>query len=154
MLIMRFIHFLGMCLWIGGMVAAMVVVVNTRSEHGAAKRMGLRLVGKLYSLVIGPGTFLTVLMGLFLTMSLAQRSASAVMARPGIWVMQVTGLLAGVLVLFVGLPTAMNLARIASASDDGELPSLAARLQKRLSIVAHVSAVLIMVALYFAVVVQ
>jgi len=32
MLLVRFAHFFGMCLWLGGMVAAMVIAVAARSE--------------------------------------------------------------------------------------------------------------------------
>lgn len=150
MLTMRFLHFLGMTVWIGGMVAAMVVAVDAGTEAGASRRATARLLGKLYGWVIAPGALVTVVTGLALTMALAQRAGSEIMALPGMWGMQATGLLAGLLVLFIGLPTAANLARVAGASDDEALPPLFARLQKRLAMVAQVVVLLAVVALVFA----
>ncbi|MFB3110398.1 MAG: hypothetical protein ACE10G_00020, partial [Gemmatimonadales bacterium] len=72
----------------------------------------------------------------------------------GTWVMQATGLLAGALVLFAGLPTATKLARVADMADENALPPIFDRLRKRLAAVAHAVAVLTVLALYFGTVVQ
>ena len=119
MLLIRFVHFLGMALWIGGMVAAMVLSVSARSATGAERNAAFRWAGRLYSLVVGPGALLTVVTGLVLTMSLAQQAGSQVMAQPSIWVMQVAGLVAGVLVLFLALPTSTPMPRMAHAAPAG-----------------------------------
>ena len=150
MLLTRFVHFLGMSLWIGGMVAAMVLSANAKSATGVERNAAFRWAGRVYSLVVGPGALLTVVTGLILTMSLAQRGASQVMAQPSIWVMQAAGLVAGLLVLFVALPTSTSLARMADAAADGELPPSFGRMQRRLSVVVHVVAVLVVLSLYFA----
>ena len=89
MLLIRFVHFLGMALWIGGMVAAMVLSVSARSATGAERNAAFRWAGRLYSLVVGPGALLTVVTGLVLTMSLAQRAGSQVMAQPSMRAMWV-----------------------------------------------------------------
>ena len=149
MLLMRFVHFLGMSLWIGGMVAAMVLSANAKSATGVERNAAFRWAGRMYSLIVGPGALLTVITGLALTMSLAQRGASQVMAHPSIWVMQVTGLAAGVLVLFLALPTAATMARMADAAADGELPPSFGGKQRRLSVVVHLVAVLVVLSLYF-----
>lgn len=154
MLLIRFVHLLGMSLWIGGMVAAMVLNSNARGETGRTRQAALQWMGRMYSLVVGPGALLTVVTGLALTMSLAQRMGSEVMARPNIWVMQAAGLVAGLLVLFVALPTATNLARVATAAGDGELPHSFGQMQRRLSIVVHVVAVLVLLSLFVVVVVR
>lgn len=154
MLWIRFAHFLGMSLWIGGMVAAMVVSANARSATGAELNAAFRWAGRVYSLVVGPGALLTVITGLVLTMSLAQRAGAEVMAQPSIWVMQVTGLVAGVLVLFVALPTSTNMARMADAAAGGELPASFGGMQRRLSVVVHIVAVLVVLSLFFGVVVR
>ncbi len=152
MLLIRFVHFLGMALWIGGMVAAMVLSVSARSATGAERNAAFRWAGRLYSLVVGPGALLTVVTGLVLTMSLAQRAGSQVMAQPSIWVMQVAGLVAGVLVLFVALPTSTHMARMADAAADGELPPSFGGMRRRLAMVVHVVAVLVVLSLFFVVV--
>ena len=150
----RFVHLFGMSLWIGGMVTAMVLIVGARAEGGSSKMTAFRWTGRIYSLVVGPGALLTVLTGLLLTMSLAQRMGSEAMARPGIWVMQVAGLVAGVLVLFVAIPTAANLARMAAEAGEGEPPPAFEKMRKRLSAVAHAVALLVVVALFFVTVVR
>jgi len=74
------------------------------------------------------------------------------MAQPSIWVMQVAGLVAGVLVLFVALPTSTHMARMADAAADGELPPSFGRMRRRLAMVVHVVAVLVVLSLFFVVV--
>ncbi len=154
MLLTRFVHLLGMSLWIGGMVAAMVLSANAKTATGIERNAALRWAGRVYSLIVGPGALLTVVTGLVLTMSLAQRGASQVMAQPSIWVMQAAGLGAGVLVLFLALPTAATMARMADASGDGELPPTFGSLQRRLSVVVNVVAVLVILSLFFYAVVR
>ena len=154
MLLIRFVHLLGMSLWIGGMVAAMVLSFNAKGETGRTRQAALQWMGRMYSLVVGPGALLTVVTGLVLTMSMAQRMGSEVMGRPSIWIMQAAGLVAGLLVLFVALPTATNLARVAAAAGDGELPQSFGKMQRRLSIVVHVVAVLVLLSLFAIVVVR
>ena len=154
MLLTTFVHLLGMSLWIGGMVAAMVLSFNSKRETGRTRQAALEWMGRIYSLIVGPGALVTVVTGLALTMSMAQRMGSEVMARPGMWIMQATGLLAGLLVLFVALPTAKGLSRVAAAAGDGELPQLFGQMQQRLSIVVHVVAVLVIISLFAIVVVR
>lgn len=148
MLLLRFLHMTGMCLWIGGMGAAMVIAVASRTESDTNGAL-VRMLGRIYTAIVAPGAALTVLTGLALTMSLAQRGASQVMGQPRIWVMQVTGLVAGVLVLGVALPAASGLIRIASVEGGLDGPH-GDRLRRRLSAVAHLAGVLSLVALFFA----
>ena len=155
MLLTRFIHLFGMSMWIGGMMAAMVLSSGAKVESGPVPRAAVfKWIGRVYSLVVGPGALITVVTGLILTVSLAQRMGGEVMARPGIWVMQAAGLLAAVLALFVALPAAANLARMASSAGDGEPPPAFGGLQRRLSAVVHVVAVLVVLSLFFAVVIR
>ena len=151
---LKFLHLLGMGMWIGGMVSAMVIVSRARAQTGLARSVSFDVAGRLYSLVIGPGALVTVVTGLVLTMSLAQRMGGQVMALPRIWVMQASGLIAGLLVLFVALPTATRLARLTASEADGDLPAAFGPMQRRMSIVVHVVALLFLVALYFVVAVR
>ena len=148
MLITRFAHFFGMCLWLGAMVAAMVLAITARSETAPSRVFVFRLLAKVYSSVIGPSAVLTVVTGGMLTMSMAQRGATEA-ARLGTWVMEVTGLLAGVVVLFGSLPTATKLGRLADLSDQTSPPPAFERLRKRLIVMAHVAAALFVVSLFF-----
>ena len=148
MLLTRFAHFFGMCLWLGGMVGAMVLAVAARSETGPARAMLHRVLDKIYSFVIGPGALLTLLTGIALTMSLTQGAGGRPLGL-GTWVMQGTGLLAGVLILFAGLPTATKLARLSVKLEEGGSSPAFERASKRLVVVGHVAAVLTVLSLYF-----
>lgn len=148
MLITRFAHFFGMCLWLGGMVAAMVMAIAARSESAPSRMALFRVLGKTYSYVIGPSAVVTVLTGVALTMSLTQQRAAAG-GSVGTWVMEVTGLLAGVVVLFAGLPTAAKLSRVVELAGEGSPPPAFERLRKRLAVIAHIVAVLAVVSLFF-----
>ena len=150
MLYLRFLHFLGSALWIGGAIAALTVA---RSISGLAldgRRPVWPHIAKLHGIVIAPGAVLTVLTGVLLTMNLVNRGASEVMAQPGMVIMQTAGLVAGVLALFVGVPTANQMAALASedAGPTERISGLAARLRKRQAIASSVAGALALLALY------
>jgi hypothetical protein len=63
-----------------------------------------------------------------------------------------TGLVAGLLALFVGLPTAQKVAALAVVDEQGNFPPAFERLRSRLAVVSSVTGVLALVALYFGVV--
>ncbi len=131
----------------------MVIAVAARSESVSSRVSLFHVLGKVYSFVIGPGAIVTLLTGVALTMSAAQAPVGGT-GSLGTWVMEATGLLAGALVLFAGLPTATKLARVADMADENGLPPIFDRLRKRLAAVAHSVAVLAVLALYFGTVVQ
>ena len=131
----------------------MVIAVAARSESVSSRVSLFHVLGRVYSFVIGPGAIVTLLSGVALTMSMAQATVGGT-GSLGTWVMQATGLLAGALVLFAGLPTATKLARVADMADENGLPPIFDRLRKRLAAVAHAVAVLTVLALYFGTVVQ
>ncbi|MCZ6916077.1 MAG: hypothetical protein O7I93_04805 [Gemmatimonadetes bacterium] len=150
MLLMRFAHVLAMSVWIGGLFAGMVIATQGRAQTGLERRSSYGLLGKVYSIVIGPAVLITAVTGLALTMSLAQRVGSAAMGQPRVWVMQVAGLVAALLAMFVELPSATGLARLAGSLNEGGTSPAFDRLQRRLSVVTQLVAVLFVVAIYFA----
>jgi putative copper export protein len=150
MLLMRFVHLLAMSVWIGGLFSGLVIAGQARVQTGLARKSSYGLLGKVYSIVIGPAVLITTVTGIALTMSVAQQVGSSAMGHPRLWVMQVTGLLAGVLALFVELPSASGLARLAGSLDEGATSPAFERLQRRLSTVSQLVAVLFIVAMYFA----
>lgn len=143
----RFLHMLGQCLWIGGGIAAMTLAISSRGEHPALRTAVYRLLGRIQGVVIAPGAALTVLTGLWLSMGLAQTDRSADLGKPGLATMQAAGLLAGILVLFVALPTANRLARASLPDEKGQLAPAFERLRKRQMIVSSVAGVLAVLAL-------
>jgi hypothetical protein len=143
----RFLHMLGQSLWIGGAIAAMVLAIAAREEQAGLRAGVFRLLGRVHSIVIAPGALLTVLSGLWLTMSMARGGRGAELGEPGIAAMQFCGLLGGALALFVGLPTAGRLARAADPGPDGQLPPVFERLRKRQAVVSSVAGLLAVIAL-------
>jgi uncharacterized membrane protein len=153
---MRFFHFLGVALWIGGAIAAFTVARSIGSQPAEARRIFWPHVARIHALVIGPGAMLTVITGVLLTMSLVNRGMTEVMARPGIIIMQGAGIIAAVIALFVGVPTANQLGALGRGDDalgsDGT--QLAARLRKRQAIASSVAGVLTLVALFAGAVIK
>lgn len=146
----QFLHLLGQALWIGGGIAAMTLALAARGEHPAVRGGVYRLLARVHGVVIAPGALITVLSGLWLTMTMARRGRGAELGEPGLAIMQGLGMVAGILVLFVALPTANLLARIAEPDGSGQLPPGFDRLRKRQAVVASVAGALAVLALVAA----
>ncbi|HXV86119.1 MAG TPA: DUF2269 family protein [Gemmatimonadales bacterium] len=146
-MVLRVLHLLGQALWIGGALAAMVMALAARQETVPVRAAVFRLLARVHSTVIAPGALVTVLTGLWLTMSLARQGMGARLGDPGIAAMQALGLLAGLLVLLVGLPTAAKLARVADPGPDGTLSPAVERLRRRQAMVSSVAGALAILAL-------
>ncbi len=147
MSLIRFAHLLGFALWIGGAIAAMVLAIGARDEEPAVRVGVYRLLARVQTMVIGVGAILVVGTGLLLTMRLSQGGAGELMGEPRLWVMQATGLLGGLMVLLIGLPTAIKLAGLAVADDQGQVPPAFDLYRRRQAIVSSVSGVLALIAL-------
>lgn len=156
MLYLRFFHFLGMALWIGGALAAFTLARSIHTQPLDFRKNIWPHLARIHGLIIGPGAIVTVLTGVLLTMSLVNRGATALATRPGIVTMQVAGIVAGVMVLFVGVPTANQLAALGRTDQalDPASASLAARLRKRQAIASSVAGVLALVALFAGAVIK
>jgi hypothetical protein len=146
----RFLHFLGQALWIGGGLAAMTLAIAARSEDPAVKAGVYRLLARLHGVVIAPGALMTVLSGLWLTMTLARRGRGGELGEPGLAIMQGLGIVAGILALLVALPTASLLARVAEPDQTGQLPPVFERFRKRQAIASSVAGALAVLALVAA----
>ena len=146
----QFLHLLGQALWIGGGLAAMTLAIASRGEDTAVKAGVYRLLARLNGVVIAPGTLITVLSGLWLTMTMARRGRGAELGEPGLAVMQGLGIVAGILVLLVALPTGNLLARVAVPDQTGRFPPVFERLRKRQAIVSSIAGALAVLALVAA----
>lgn len=146
--VVLFIHFLGSALWIGGALAAMVVTLSARAEDMPVRAGVYRLLTPVHTMIIGPGALLVVASGLLLTMQLMTGPAAELMAAPRIWVMQGTGLVGGLMVLFVGLPTAVKVGGLAIPDATGTFPAAFERYRKRQAVVSSVAGVLAVIALF------
>lgn len=154
MTLVRFMHFLGFSMWLGGGLAAMVLALSARRESATVRATVHALLTSVHTMIIGLGALLTVASGILLTMELANEASSAVLSQPRIWVMQGAGLIGGLLVLLVGLPAAIKLGGLSAASDDGRLPDQFDKYRKRNALANAVGGTLALVALFAAVVLR
>jgi len=150
--VLAFVHVVGVVLWLGGGFAAMVAAIAARRESPAARAGVFRALGLVHAWLVGPGALLTVASGLALVMVFVSADQGERLGLPAISVMMGAGLVAGLLALFVGLPTSQKLAALAVADDEGRFPPAFERLRTRLAIVSSVAGMLALVALYFGVV--
>ena len=81
-MLIRFVHFLGISLWLGGAVAAMVLAFSARPEPPAARAVAYRLLAKIHGMVIGTGAILTVVSGLVLSGQLVQMGLGERLGHP------------------------------------------------------------------------
>lgn len=89
--------------------------IAAKSEDRAGLGAVVRAQSAIQRILVGPGALLTVLSGLILTFGLAGMTGMSVW----LMVMQGTGLVAALLALFIGVPTASRLARLDPTGPDG-----------------------------------
>ncbi len=147
MALVMFVHILGTALWIGGGVAGMFVASSAGAEPAAVKAGAFRILARLHAAVIGLGALLVLGTGVVLTMSLDSSGLGDLMREPKLWVMILAGLIAGLMVLFMGLPTASRIGALAVVSERGDLPPAFEGYRRRLATVSAVSGSLAVVAL-------
>jgi hypothetical protein len=137
-------HVLGYVLWLGGGLAAMTVGIAMRSTPPRELPPLLGIQGRLYRALILPGSLLTVLSGLVLTLRLYGGAVSVAGFPVELMVMQGTGLVAAGILLGVGLPAVSRLVRLDPA---GEQAPLFAALQRRTRVAGFLMGLLALTAL-------
>jgi hypothetical protein len=138
-----FLHLLGFTMWLGGAISTMFAGIAARGESRPALGAVVRAQAAVQRMIIGPGALLTVLSGLMLTLNVSSRFGETQGAGPWLMVMQVAGLIAGLITLFIIVPTGARLARL-----DPEAHAAAFdRLRKRLKLMGSISGSLGLVAL-------
>jgi hypothetical protein len=147
MRLVLFVHILGTAMWIGGGLAGMVVAFAARDEAPHVRAGAFRIIGRLHTMIIGFGALLVLGSGVILTMTMYSDGLGDLFSDAKLWVMIVTGLIAGLMVLFVGLPTASRLSALAIASDQGTLPTAFEVYRKRMAVVSSVAGALAVVSL-------
>lgn len=148
----RFLHLIGIALWLGGGVWALVLLVAARGEDPAPRGDHLVLTTRLYGWIVAPGAMLATASGLALTMMAASAGYGARLGSTPLAAMQAIGVLAGVLELFVGLPTAHRLGRVTALSDPVEVPKAGERFRSRLAGVLATTLTLVVVSFYLGVI--
>jgi hypothetical protein len=139
-----FLHIVGFTLWIGGALASMVAGIVSQGEERARLGAVVRAQAAVQKVLVAPGALLTVFSGLMLTFAVTSLRGGA----PGfsIWLvlMQGAGLLGGLIVLLVGLPTASKLGRI---DPSGQHAAYFDELRQRQRITSSIAGVLALAAL-------
>ncbi|MDH3456805.1 MAG: hypothetical protein OER90_08190 [Gemmatimonadota bacterium] len=147
MSLLLFTHVLGCAMWIGGGLAGLMIEMGVKQESVEVRAGAFRLLARLHTLVIGFGALLVLGSGVVLTMSLDTEGLGDLMREPRLWVMIVAGLLAGFMVLFVGLPTASRMGALAVPSSKGELPPAFEMYRRRSAWITVISGTLAVIAL-------
>jgi uncharacterized membrane protein len=140
MTLWHFAHILGFVLWLGGGLASMMIGIRSRREDRAGWPLVARLQLMLHRILISPGILLAVVSGGYLSAAAAREGA------PSSWLMlmQVAGVVAALLVLFVSMPTVTRLARM---SPTGETATLFDALRRRQGMAGMIAGNLAMLAL-------
>ncbi len=139
-----FLHLLGFTLWLGGGFAAMVAGIAAKREDRQGLGVVVRLQSAFQRILVAPGALLTVLSGLILTFAVTGRTGELVGFSIWLVVMQGTGIVAALVSLMVGLPTATRLARLDPA---GSNAAYFDELRQRQKVVSSIAGVLALVAL-------
>lgn len=152
MLVVRFLHFLGTALWIGGALVAIMLAIKAQGESADVRTSVARMLTQVHTLVIGMGALLTVGTGVAWIMMLVQGGDSGATPTPGVWIMQVAGLMGGVLVLLVAIPAAVKMGGLAVLTDDGSTLPAFDYYHRRLIRVSSVALALAAISLFTGVV--
>ncbi len=122
MLFVRFFHYLGIALWIGGWLAVVVVASGSRGEPVQAKVSISALLARVHTVVIAPGMLLSLGSGILWSMAIASGGAVESRVAPlGTWVMTGLGVVGGLIVAVVALPAALKLRAVAISGPDGRV---------------------------------
>ena len=148
MTLVKFVHVLGCAMWIGGWVAGVIFASSVEGASADTRASTFRALGRLHATVIGLGALLVVGTGVVLTMNMNAGGLGALMQAPRLWVMVLTGLAGGLLVIFVVLPTATRATALAVVTKNGELPPAFETYRRRLSTVSAVAGALAVLSLF------
>ena len=69
-LIVRFLHYLGIAMWLGGLIAGIVLIAGSNRRVEEVRAALLDAAGKLVSLIVGPGAIITVGTGVVWSMAI------------------------------------------------------------------------------------
>lgn len=138
-----FLHFLGFTMWLGGSLAAMIAGIASKREDRTALGAVVRTQAAVHRAIIGPGALLTIFSGLILTFSIMGAMGSS---GSNVWLMlmQGTGIVGALLVLFIAVPTAAKLGRL---EPDGQAAAYFDELRQRQRVIGSIAGVLGLVAL-------
>jgi membrane-associated phospholipid phosphatase len=148
--VILFLHWLGFAAWLGAGMTFMIWGALTKQAPLPVWAHVWETLGKVQQWIVAPACAVATVTGVVLSMQYAQRPGAS-MGATWLVLMQVLGLLAGVLTLAVATPLANRMAYLALSSvEKGAKDPRAERVRGRLALVSSVSGAMILVTLYFA----
>ena len=117
----RFLHVLGVALWVGGAIALLLLDQQSRRTPREALADAVQLQATLLRAMVLPGAVLVVITGLLLTLRLYGSATSLSGFPVPLMVMQAAGLVGAVLVLVVMAPALTRLTRLEPAGPHARL---------------------------------
>jgi hypothetical protein len=128
------VHVLGVILWLGGGLAAMVLGVTAKQFDPGQRLAAYRLTSAIQRILLGPGAAAVVLSGVALASPFMKEGTV-----PGwLMLMMTSGILGALIAIGITVPTAARLGRL-QVDPRGELPMSFPGLRKRLIIAGSVS---------------
>jgi hypothetical protein len=127
----------------------MLLEVNSRKETPELRAGMFRLLAQVQTMIVGFGALLTLGSGVMWSMSMAQDTGvDGAAATVGTWIMVGTGLVGGVLVLLVVVPTAVKLGGLAVTTKDGAMLPAFEYYRRRQTVVSSVAGALAVLSLF------
>ncbi len=144
---LRFLHWIGIAVWLGAQLTFMVWGPQTKAAGLEAWAHTWKTLARVQGLLIAPAAALATITGIVMTMQLVGVHADE---TTPLELMQGFGLLAGVVAVAVVTPLANRVAYLAQLSlEKGQKDPRAERARGRLAWAGSLTGVLILVALYF-----
>lgn len=150
-MLISFLHIIGPMVWFGGAVAAGLIAASSKDDSHEAKVVVYRLLARVHAVVIAPGAILTTISGLIWTTNLVTAGGGDHLGTPGMAIMQVGGLIAAVVAVAVGLPTANRSAAIIKFEPGPDQVAILAQLRKRQIFASITSGFLVVISVWGAI---
>lgn len=152
MTFVRFLHLVGIGVWLGAGAVTALLVRAAAADPPGRRAERLELVGRLYAWLVGPGAILGTGSGLALTMMAASAGYGARLGTPASAAMQVLGLVAGFLEMFLTFPASQRLLRAVVAAEERELAQAGERMRRRVAALGPIALALLLISLYLGVI--
>jgi len=144
---LRFLHWVGIALWLGAQMTFMVWGPQTKTAGLEAWAHTWKTLARVQGFVIAPAAALATITGIVMTMQLVGLHADE---TPALELMQGFGVLAGVVAIAVVTPLTNRVAYYAHLSlEKGQKDPRAERARMFLAWAGSLTGVLILVAMYF-----
>ena len=152
MLVVRFLHYLGVSLWIGGWLSVALMTSGARGNSAQTRATIASLAAKVQIMLIGPGALVTLGSGILWSMAIVVGGGVESRVAPtGLWIMTGAGIVGSILVALFVIPIARKVRAVAVSGEEGRLLPVFDKLDKRLGLVSAVAGILALVSLGAAV---